>query len=149
EIYQAYEDACRRAGLVDFAELLLRAHELWLGNPAVLAHYQERWKHLLIDEFQDTNSLQYAWVRVLAGQTGQVFAVGDDDQSIYGWRGARVENMQHFLRDFPGAKTIRLEQNYRSTATILKAANAVIARNGGRLGKNLWTDGGDGEPVAL
>ncbi|HET7267400.1 MAG TPA: DNA helicase II [Oleiagrimonas sp.] len=149
EIYQAYEDACRRAGLVDFAELLLRAHELWLGNPAVLAHYQERWKHLLIDEFQDTNSLQYAWIRVLAGNTGQVFAVGDDDQSIYGWRGARVENMQHFLRNFPGAKTIRLEQNYRSTATILKAANAVIKRNGGRLGKNLWTDGGDGEPVAL
>src|SRR5699024_882797 len=122
----------------------------------VLAHYRERWRYLLIDEFQDTNALQYAWVRVLAGAgagaktgTAQVFAVGDDDQSIYGWRGARVENMQQFLRDFPGAKTIRLEQNYRSTDTILKAANAIIARNGGRLGKNLWTDGDDGEAISL
>ncbi|HEX7341409.1 MAG TPA: DNA helicase II [Rhodanobacteraceae bacterium] len=149
EIYQAYETACQRAGLVDFAELLLRAHELWLKHPAVLAHYRERWRYLLVDEFQDTNALQYAWIRVLAGSSGQVFAVGDDDQSIYGWRGAQVENMQHFLRDFPGATTIRLEQNYRSTATILKAANAVIARNGGRLGKNLWTDGSDGEAIAL
>jgi DNA helicase-2/ATP-dependent DNA helicase PcrA len=149
EIYKAYEAACRRAGLVDFAELLLRAHELWLKDPAVLAHYRERWRHLLIDEFQDTNTLQYAWIRVLAGATGQVFAVGDDDQSIYGWRGARVENMQQFLKDFPGAQTIRLEQNYRSTATILKAANALIARNGDRLGKQLWTEGGDGERIAL
>ncbi|MEW9625518.1 DNA helicase II [Rhodanobacter geophilus] len=148
-IYQAYEDACRRAGLVDFAELLLRAHELWLKNPAVLEHYQSRWRHLLIDEFQDTNALQYAWIRVLAGNTGKVFAVGDDDQSIYGWRGAKVENMQQFLRDFPGARTIKLEQNYRSTATILKAANQVIARNGGRLGKELWTAGGEGERIAL
>ncbi|HEX7814520.1 DNA helicase II [Dyella sp.] len=149
QIYQAYEDACRRAGLVDFAELLLRAHELWLKNPAVLEHYQARWRHLLIDEFQDTNTLQYAWIRVLAGQTGHVFVVGDDDQAIYGWRGAKVENVQQFLRDFPGARTIRLEQNYRSTATILKAANSVIARNGGRLGKQLWTDGGDGERIAV
>ena len=219
DIYQAYEDACRRAGLVDFAELLLRAHELWLTQPQVLAHYRERWRHLLIDEFQDTNALQYAWIRVLAGSgagpgtrdpgpansrdaassthpdsaeadglldavpsqisgpgsrvpgpdspisnetrnrhlataaplatPAQVFAVGDDDQSIYGWRGARVENMQQFLRDFHDAKTIRLEQNYRSTATILRAANAIIARNGERLGKNLWTDGDDGEPIAL
>ncbi|MBD8881165.1 ATP-dependent DNA helicase [Rhodanobacter sp. 7MK24] len=148
-IYQAYEDACRRAGLVDFAELLLRAHELWLKNPAVLEHYQNRWRHLLIDEFQDTNALQYAWIRVLAGNSSKVFAVGDDDQSIYGWRGAKVENMQQFLRDFPGARTIKLEQNYRSTATILKAANSVIARNGGRLGKELWTDGGEGERIAL
>ncbi|MBD8897393.1 DNA helicase II [Rhodanobacter sp. DHG33] len=148
-IYQAYEDACRRAGLVDFAELLLRAHELWLKNPAVLEHYQSRWRHLLIDEFQDTNALQYAWIRVLAGHTGKVFAVGDDDQSIYGWRGAKVENMQQFLRDFPGSRTIKLEQNYRSTATILKAANQVIARNGGRLGKELWTAGGEGERIAL
>ncbi|HEU4669402.1 MAG TPA: DNA helicase II [Dyella sp.] len=149
QIYQAYEDACRRAGLVDFAELLLRAHELWLKNPAVLEHYQHRWRYLLIDEFQDTNTLQYAWIRVLAGATGQVFVVGDDDQAIYGWRGAKVENVQQFLKDFPGARTIKLEQNYRSTATILKAANAVIARNGGRLGKQLWTDGGDGERIAL
>ncbi|WP_201313853.1 DNA helicase II [Dyella sp. EPa41] len=149
QIYQAYEEACRRAGLVDFAELLLRAHELWLNNPQILDHYRDRWRYLLIDEFQDTNTLQYAWIRVLAGSTGQVFVVGDDDQAIYGWRGAKVENVQQFLRDFPGAKTIKLEQNYRSTATILKAANSVIARNGGRLGKQLWTDGGDGERIAL
>jgi DNA helicase II / ATP-dependent DNA helicase PcrA len=148
-IYKAYEDACRRAGLVDFAELLLRAHELWLRNPAVLEHYQQRWRHLLIDEFQDTNTLQYAWVRVLAGSTGKVFAVGDDDQSIYGWRGAKVENMAQFLRDFPGARTIKLEQNYRSTSTILKAANSVIQRNGSRLGKELWTAGDEGERIAL
>jgi len=149
KIYQAYEDACRRAGLVDFGELLLRAHELWLKNPAVLDHYQQRWRHLLIDEFQDTNTLQYAWIRVLAGSTGKVFAVGDDDQSIYGWRGARVENMAQFLRDFPGARTIKLEQNYRSTSTILKAANSVIQRNGSRLGKELWTAGDEGERIAL
>ncbi len=148
-IYKAYEDACRRAGLVDFGELLLRAHELWLKNPAVLEHYQQRWRHLLVDEFQDTNTLQYAWIRVLAGASGTVFAVGDDDQSIYGWRGAKVENMQQFLRDFPGARTIKLEQNYRSTSTILKAANSVIQRNGGRLGKELWTAGDEGERIAL
>ncbi|MEP7186088.1 MAG: 3'-5' exonuclease [Rhodanobacter sp.] len=148
-IYKAYEDACRRAGLVDFGELLLCAHELWLKNPAVLEHYQQRWRHLLVDEFQDTNTLQYAWIRVLAGTSGTVFAVGDDDQSIYGWRGAKVENMQQFLRDFPGARTIKLEQNYRSTSTILKAANSVIQRNGSRLGKELWTAGDEGERIAL
>jgi DNA helicase II / ATP-dependent DNA helicase PcrA len=149
QIYQAYEDACRRAGLVDFAELLLRAHELWLKQPAILEHYQQRWRCLLIDEFQDTNSLQYAWIRVLAGQTGQVFVVGDDDQAIYGWRGAKVENVQQFLRDFPGARTIKLEQNYRSTSNILKAANSVIERNGSRLGKQLWTAGEEGERIAV
>jgi DNA helicase II / ATP-dependent DNA helicase PcrA len=149
EIYRGYEAQCRRAGLVDFAELLLRSHELWLEDAALLAHYQERWRHLLIDEFQDTNSLQYAWVRVLAGQTGKVFVVGDDDQAIYGWRGAKVENVQQFLRDYPSAKTIRLEQNYRSTATILKAANAVIANNPGRLGKQLWTSGESGNAIDL
>jgi DNA helicase-2/ATP-dependent DNA helicase PcrA len=149
EIYKAYEQQCQRAGLVDFAELLLRAHELWLKDPQVLKHYQDRWRYLLIDEFQDTNTLQYAWIRVLAGSTGQAFVVGDDDQAIYGWRGAKVENVQQFLNDFPGAKTIRLEQNYRSTSTILNAANAVISRNGGRLGKQLWTDGGEGERIAL
>ena len=149
QIYQAYEDACRRAGLVDFAELLLRAHELWLKQPSILEHYQQRWRYLLIDEFQDTNSLQYAWIRVLAGQTGQVFVVGDDDQAIYGWRGAKVENVQQFLRDFPGARTIKLEQNYRSTSNILKAANSVIERNGSRLGKQLWTAGEEGERIAV
>ena len=149
QIYQAYEDACRRAGMVDFGELLLRAHELWLKQPAVLEHYQQRWRHVLVDEFQDTNTLQYAWIRVLAGATAQVFAVGDDDQSIYGWRGAKVENMQQFLRDFSGARTIKLEQNYRSTSTILAAANSVIARNGNRLGKQLWTAGDEGERISL
>jgi len=149
KVYEAYEQACRRAGLVDFAELLLRAHELIRDNDALRAHYQERWRHLLIDEFQDTNALQYAWIRLLAGRTGKVFAVGDDDQSIYGWRGAKVENMRAFLRDFPDAKTLRLEQNYRSTATILEAANAVIAQNPSRLGKKLWTSGDKGESIAL
>ncbi len=149
DIYRAYEAACRRGGLVDFAELLLRAHELWLQNEALLAHYRERYTHLLIDEFQDTNTLQYAWIRVLAGSTGHVFVVGDDDQAIYGWRGARVENVQHFLRDFPSAKTIRLEQNYRSTGNILAAANAVIAHNPDRLGKKLWTAGDAGDVIEL
>ena len=149
DIYRAYEDTCRRSGLVDFAELLLRSHELWLTDEALLTHYRERYRHLLIDEFQDTNTIQYAWIRVLAGQTAQVFVVGDDDQAIYGWRGARVENVQHFLRDFSGAKTIRLEQNYRSTGTILQAANAIIANNPQRLGKKLWTAGEDGAAIAL
>jgi DNA helicase-2/ATP-dependent DNA helicase PcrA len=149
DIYRTYEGACQRSGLVDFAELLLRAHELWLHDDALLAHYRERWRHLLVDEFQDTNTIQYAWIRVLAGTTGQVFVVGDDDQAIYGWRGARVENVQHFLRDFPGAKTIRLEQNYRSTGNILNAANAIIANNPQRLGKKLWTSGEAGAAIAL
>ncbi len=149
DIYRAYEAACQRAGLVDFAELLLRAHELWLQNDALLQHYRERFRHLLIDEFQDTNTLQYAWIRVLAGTTGQVFVVGDDDQAIYGWRGARVENVQDFLRDFPSARTIRLEQNYRSTGNILAAANAVIAHNPDRLGKELWTSGAAGTPIEV
>src|SRR4051812_13411315 len=149
DIYRAYEAACQRAGLVDFAELLLRAHELWLHNDTLLQHYRERFRHLLIDEFQDTNTLQYAWIRVLAGSTGQVFVVGDDDQAIYGWRGARVENVHFFLRDFPSAKTIRLEQNYRSTGNILAAANAVISHNPDRLGKELWTAGDAGTPIEL
>ncbi|PIJ50826.1 DNA helicase II [Erwinia sp. OLTSP20] len=148
-IYQAYQEACDRAGLVDFAELLLRAHELWLTRPHILNHYRERFTNILVDEFQDTNSIQYAWIRLLAGESGKVTIVGDDDQSIYGWRGAQVENIQRFLNDFPGAQTIRLEQNYRSTSNILTAANALIANNHGRLGKELWTDGSDGEPIAL
>ncbi|MDY4316680.1 DNA helicase II [Pectobacterium actinidiae] len=148
-IYQAYQEACDRAGLVDFAELLLRAHELWLNKPHVLNHYRERFTNILVDEFQDTNRIQYAWIRMLAGDSAKVMIVGDDDQSIYGWRGAQVENIQLFLKDFAGAETIRLEQNYRSTSNILKAANALIAHNGGRLGKNLWTDGVEGEPISL
>ncbi len=149
KIYQAYQEACDRAGLVDFAELLLRAHELWLNKPHILNHYRERFTNLLVDEFQDTNNIQYAWIRMLAGETGRVMIVGDDDQSIYGWRGAQVENIQRFLNDFPGAQTIRLEQNYRSTRNILKAANTLIANNEGRLGKELWTEDSDGEPISL
>ncbi len=150
--YTLYQERCDRAGLVDFAEILLRAHELLRDNAALLAHYRQRFGQVLVDEFQDTNSIQYAFVRVLAGSdadggSGQVFAVGDDDQAIYGWRGAKVENVQAFLRDFPGADTVRLEQNYRSTSNILDAANAVIAHNPGRLGKKLWTDAGGGDPV--
>jgi DNA helicase-2/ATP-dependent DNA helicase PcrA len=146
-IYSAYEEACARAGVVDFAELLLRSHELWLKNPELLAHYQRRFPFLLVDEFQDTNSVQYAWLRVLAGNTSRVTAVGDDDQSIYGWRGAKIENIQQFSQDFADVDVIRLEQNYRSTGTILRAANAVIANNSDRLGKNLWTAGVEGEPI--
>ncbi|MGH1441631.1 MAG: DNA helicase II [Cellvibrionaceae bacterium] len=149
KIYTAYEEACRRGGLVDFGELLLRAHELFLNKPDVLAHYQQRFPFILVDEFQDTNTIQYAWLRVLAGNSGKVAAVGDDDQSIYGWRGAKIENIQRFEEDFDNAQTIRLEQNYRSTGLILKAANGVIENNHGRLGKELWTDGKDGEPIQL
>ncbi|MFP1724160.1 DNA helicase II [Lonsdalea quercina] len=148
-VYQAYQEACDRAGLVDFAELLLRAHELWLNKPHILQHYRDRFNNILVDEFQDTNRIQYAWVRMLAGDSARVMIVGDDDQSIYGWRGAQVENIQHFLNDFPQASTIRLEQNYRSSANILNAANALIAHNGDRLGKNLWTDGVEGDPISL
>ena len=150
EIYAAYQDACDRSGLVDFAELLLRAHELWAKNPEVLANYQRRFRAVLVDEFQDTNNIQYAWLRMLcSGNQNNIMIVGDDDQSIYGWRGANVDNIQHFLKDFNNPTTIRLEQNYRSTGTILKAANTVIDNNTGRLGKELWTDGNDGEPISV
>ena len=149
DIYAEYQQRCDRAGLVDFAEILLRAHELLRDRPELLNHYQQRFSHLLVDEFQDTNAIQYAFVRLLAGASGKVFVVGDDDQAIYGWRGARVEHVQHFLRDFPGATTIRLEQNYRSSGNILGAANAVIAHNPGRMGKKLWTADSDGESIDL
>ena len=148
-VYAAYEDACNRGGMVDFGEILLRAHELWRNNPQILEHYQRRFRHVLVDEFQDTNAIQYAWLRMLASGNNRMMVVGDDDQSIYGWRGARIENIQQFSRDFPDAQTVRLEQNYRSTNTILKAANVLIANNQGRLGKELWTDGGDGEAISL
>ncbi len=148
-VYHAYEQACERQGVVDFAELLLRAHELWLKSPAVLKHYQQRFQHILVDEFQDTNTIQYAWLRVLSGQQIPVVAVGDDDQSIYGWRGAKIENIQQYSKDFPNTQIIRLEQNYRSTSTILNAANAVIENNSDRLGKELWTEGDEGEPISL
>ncbi len=148
-IYQSYQDTCDRAGVVDFAELLLRNFELLRDNAGLLEYYQQRFRHLLVDEFQDTNGIQYGWLRLLAGRSGLPFVVGDDDQSIYRWRGARVENLVRFQRDFPSAKLFRLEQNYRSTATILKAANALIEKNTGRLGKNLWTSGADGEKIRL
>jgi DNA helicase-2/ATP-dependent DNA helicase PcrA len=147
--YALYQERCDRAGLVDFAELLLRAHELLRDNAGLLAHYRQRFGELLIDEFQDTNAIQYGFVRLLAGDTGRVFVVGDDDQAIYGWRGAKVENVQRFLHDYPGAVTLKLEQNYRSSANILGAANAVITHNPDRLGKQLWTESGDGEPIDL
>jgi len=146
-IYRTYEEMCQRAGVIDFAELLLRSLELVRDNDSLRQHYQRRFQHILVDEFQDTNTLQYAWLRLLAGEQTPVFVVGDDDQSIYGWRGARIENIQHFEQDYPGTQIIRLEQNYRSTSTILQAANALIDNNSGRLGKELWTEGETGEPI--
>ena len=148
-IYKAYEDACNSGGMIDFGEILLRAHELWLNNPQVLSHYRKRFKFILVDEFQDTNSIQYAWVQVLAGANNRMMVVGDDDQSIYGWRGAKIENIQKFNVDFPDSDIVRLEQNYRSTANILNAANELIANNNGRLGKNLWTECDEGDPLSL
>ncbi len=147
--YAAYEEACERGGLADFAELLLRALELWRDDAALLAHYQQRFRHILVDEFQDTNAIQYAWVRLLAGEQSTPFVVGDDDQSIYAWRGAKIENILRFEKDFPHTRVIRLEQNYRSTGNILKAANALIANNSTRLGKNLWTSGSEGVPIRV
>ncbi len=156
KLYASYEEACARAGVVDFGELLLRAYELWRDHPALLEHYRRRFRHVLVDEFQDTNAIQYAWMRLIApgmpdaqGHVSYPFVVGDDDQSIYRWRGAQVENLHQFRRDYPGAQLFRLEQNYRSTATILEAANGLIAHNAGRLGKNLWTSGAKGEPIRL
>ena len=147
EIYRLYEELCQRAGVVDFAELLLRVLELIRDDDDIRGHYQRRFQHILVDEFQDTNAIQYAWLRLMAGEQTPVFVVGDDDQSIYGWRGARIENIHHFETDFPNTQVIRLEQNYRSTGTILKAANALIDNNQSRLGKELWTQSDDGEPI--
>lgn len=149
EVYQAYEQACQRGGMVDFAELLLRSHELWLNNPGLRQHYQERFQHLLVDEFQDTNAIQYAWLQLLTTKDNSLSIVGDDDQSIYGWRGARIENIQEFQTVYPDSQLIRLEQNYRSTSNILNAANAIIDHNHNRYGKNLWTESGEGEPLSL
>ena len=148
-LYYLYEEACERTGVLDFGELLLRAHELLLNTPALLKHYQQRFVHVLVDEFQDTNSIQYAWLRILVGDQGSITAVGDDDQSIYGWRGAKIENIHNFTKHFTDVATIRLEQNYRSTGHILKAANGLIQNNDDRLGKELWTDSGDGELISL
>lgn len=148
-IYESYEEACEQGGLVDFAELLLRSHELWLNDAQLLAHYQDRFSNILVDEFQDTNTIQYAWLRVLAGSRAKVMAVGDDDQSIYGWRGAKIENIHQFGDDLKDVQLIRLEQNYRSTKNILNAANGLITRNSDRLGKQLWCDGPEGELIKV
>ncbi len=149
ELYRDYEAACRRGGMVDFAELLLRSNELWLQHPQLLDHYRQRFAHILVDEFQDTNTLQYAWISNLAGSDANLFVVGDDDQAIYGWRGARVENIKRFESDHAPVEVIKLEQNYRSTQTILSAANGLIAHNLDRHGKNLWSDGETGNPIQL
>ena len=150
KVYEAYEQACDRGGMIDFGELLLRCLELLRDrSPNLLKHYRDRFRYVLVDEFQDTNSIQYAWLQLLCQGEEKLMAVGDDDQSIYGWRGARIENIQNLPTHFPGLRTIRLEQNYRSTGTILDAANAVIRNNHGRLGKELWTQGNEGEPLSL
>ena len=149
EIYREYEAMCQRNGSLDFAELLLRAYELWVKRPDVLMHYQQRFQNILVDEFQDTNTIQYAWIKVLAGNTANVFVVGDDDQSIYGWRGAQIENIYKFSKDYKNASNFRLEQNYRSTGNILGGANALITHNTDRMGKELWTDGSDGDLIEI
>ena len=148
-VYRAYEELCQRSGLVDFAELLLRVHELLRDNAELLEFYRQRFRQVHVDEFQDTNTIQYAWLRLLTGGQDNLFVVGDDDQSIYGWRGAKIENIYSFQKDYENHQLIRLEQNYRSTGNILSAANAVIANNVDRLGKELWTESGDGEPISL
>ena len=162
KLYAAYEEGCARNGVVDFAELLLRAYELWRDNPQLLDHYRRRFRHVLVDEFQDTNSIQYAWMRLLAPPSpaaaatpaslpaaSHPFVVGDDDQNIFTFRGARPGNLQQFRRDYPQSQLFRLEQNYRSSSNILEAANGLIAHNATRLGKNLWTSGARGEPIRL
>ncbi|NOT13063.1 MAG: DNA helicase II [Methylococcaceae bacterium] len=148
-IYRAYEEICERSGLVDFAELLLCVHELLRDNPDLLDFYQQRFKQIHVDEFQDTNTIQYAWLRLLTNGRDNLFVVGDDDQSIYGWRGAKIENIYNFQKHYPNHQVVKLEQNYRSTGTILKAANQVIRMNEGRMGKELWTDAGDGDLISL
>ncbi|HRE32279.1 MAG TPA: UvrD-helicase domain-containing protein, partial [Candidatus Berkiella sp.] len=149
ELYRLYEQHCQRFALIDFAEILLRAYELWRDNGDILAHYQQRFSHVLVDEFQDTNTIQYAWLKLIFSSETNMMIVGDDDQSIYGWRGAKIENIHRLNKDFKDIVTIRLEQNYRSTSTILAAANALIAHNESRLGKELWTQGIQGERITL
>ncbi len=149
QIYKAYEELCERSGLVDFAELLLRSLELLRDNEDLLNFYRERFQHVHVDEFQDTNTIQYAWLRLLTEGNDNLFVVGDDDQSIYGWRGAKIENIFNFQKHYPDHQIVRLEQNYRSTGHILKAANSLIANNDSRMGKELWTDAGDGHQISL
>ena len=149
EIFEEYDKQCQRDGVADFAELLLRCYELLERNANIRQHYQSRFKYILVDEFQDTNKLQYQWLKLLAGKDNCMFAVGDDDQSIYGFRGARVGNMRDFETDFQIQHVVKLEENYRSHSNILDAANAIISHNKNRLGKNLWTSAGAGEPVRV
>ena len=149
EIYVHYEQACQESGVVDFADLLLRSYSLLANNVELLTHYRAKFDHFLVDEFQDTNTIQYLWLNILAQHSASVTVVGDDDQSIYGWRGAKIENIKRFETDYANTKIVRLEQNYRSTATILAAANALIDNNSGRLGKTLWTHGDKGDPIIL
>ena len=149
KLYEQYESHCNKESLVDFAELLLRAHELWLNNQGILDRYRERFKHILVDEFQDTNDVQFAWLKILAGRENYVFAVGDDDQSIYSWRGAQVSNMYKFQQTFENVRTVSLERNYRSTENILNAANSVIKHNKARLGKSLWTESNKGDKIRV
>ena len=147
KVFELYEAHCKANELIDFAELLVRSYELLKNNTELLAHYQSRFEHILVDEFQDTNTIQYKWIKLLSSGKNQIFCVGDDDQSIYGWRGAKIENIQKLESDFHPIQTIRLEQNYRSTGNILGASNALIANNSNRLGKSLWTDSGDGDLI--
>lgn len=149
KVYYQYQNACQVGGLVDFAELLFKAYELIRDNQHLREHYQDRFQHLLVDEFQDTNGIQYAWIKLLTSKNCKISIVGDDDQSIYGWRGAKIENIQKFENEYDDTKIIKLEQNYRSTGNILTAANAVIANNMERMGKNLWTDDNDGDPISI
>jgi DNA helicase-2/ATP-dependent DNA helicase PcrA len=149
EFYAAYDAQCQREGVVDFAELLLRSYELMARNEVLRSHYQSRFKHILIDEFQDTNKLQYKWLKLFAGPEAVMFAVGDDDQSIYAFRGAYTGNMLEFEHEYAHGRVIKLEQNYRSHGHILDAANALIAQNSQRLGKNLWTAEGEGEKLRV
>ncbi len=149
ELYYRYEETCEHSSLLDFGELLMRAHDLFLTTPPLLRHYQERFRHVLVDEFQDTNTIQYAWLRIIIGDQGTITAVGDDDQSIYGWRGAKIENIHNFTKHFKNVQTICLEQNYRSTRHILDAANGLIKNNDNRLSKELWTDSEHGDLISL
>ena len=149
KVFELYEVHCKANELIDFAELLVRSYELLKNNAELLAHYQNRFEHILVDEFQDTNTIQYKWIKLLSSGKNQIFCVGDDDQSIYGWRGAKIENIQKLESDFHPIQTIRLEQNYRSTGNILGASNALIANNSNRLGKSLWTDSGNGDLIDI
>ena len=149
EIYKAYENVCEQSGLVDFGELLLRCFETLKNKKEILDHYQSRFRHILVDEFQDTNEIQYQWIKLLSGNEASTFVVGDDDQSIYKWRGANSANMARFQRDYQNSRLIKLEQNYRSTKTILDAANAIIENNDDRMEKKLWTEAEDGPLIKL